>query len=102
FHARRHRRLQYRRRFCRPPSGHRRRIEQGGSLPAHIRHNLRSDERRFAPIRNIIMGFLSDMFGGASKKAAKANMAMLSGLKTEGMGYINQGQQQSQGYLNEA
>lgn len=48
------------------------------------------------------MGFLSDMFGGASKKAAKANMAMLSGLKTEGMGYIDQGQQQSQGYLNEA
>lgn len=48
------------------------------------------------------MGFLSDMFGGASKKAAKANMAMLSGLKTEGMNYIDQGQQQSQGYLNEA
>src|SRR5690606_23159255 len=56
----------------------------------------------FFHLRAIIMGFLSDMFGGASKKAAKANMAMLSGLKTEGMGYIDAGQAESKGYLNEA
>ena len=49
------------------------------------------------------MGFFDDVFGGgAGKKAARQNQSLLSGLKTEGMGYIDQSQQASQGYLEQA
>lgn len=50
-----------------------------------------------------MFGFIGDLLGGsATKKAAKQNTALLNGMKTEGLGYINAGQDQSAGYLNEA
>lgn len=53
------------------------------------------------------MGFFSDLFGGgdageATIRAAKKNRGLLSDLKTEGMGYINEGTGQAAGYLGEA
>lgn len=45
------------------------------------------------------MGLFDSLFGGSAKKAARQNQAMLGGLKTEGMGYIDAGKQESQGYL---
>ena len=40
--------------------------------------------------------------GGAQKKAAKKNMALLNGMKTEGMGYIDQGNDTAAGHLGAA
>lgn len=52
------------------------------------------------------MSFLSSLMGldsgKATQAAAKKNQNLLSGLNDRGMGYINTGEQQSAGYLNQA
>lgn len=45
------------------------------------------------------MGLFDSLFGNPAADAAAQNRGELKKLKTEGMGYIDAGQQQSQGYL---
>lgn len=48
------------------------------------------------------MGLFDSIFGNPAADAAAQNRGELKKLKKEGMGYIDAGQQQSQGYLTEA
>lgn len=50
----------------------------------------------------ILSGLAGIFGGGEEKKAAKRNNALLSGLKTEGTGIIDQSSGQATGYLNDA
>jgi len=48
------------------------------------------------------MGFLSDLFGGATKDAARANMAATNAFNKQGQKWINTGANEAQGYLEGA
>lgn len=48
------------------------------------------------------MGFLSDLFGGAGKTAARANMGLLNGFETKANQQIDAGSGQAQDYLGQA
>lgn len=48
------------------------------------------------------MGFLSDMFGGAGKKAARENMRLIGDFETKGNNVINTADTAASGYLGQA
>ncbi len=48
------------------------------------------------------MGFLSDMFGGAGKKAARANMGLIGNFETKANQQIDAGSGQAQDFLGQA
>lgn len=48
------------------------------------------------------MGFLSDLFGGATKDAAKKNMAAIGNFDKQGQGWIDAGSAEAKGYLEDA
>lgn len=48
------------------------------------------------------MGFLRDIFGGATKDAARANMAATNAFNKQGQKWINTGANEAQGYLEDA
>lgn len=45
------------------------------------------------------MGLFDSLFGNPAEDAARKNRKMLTGLKKEGMGYIDAGQDESRGYI---
>jgi len=48
------------------------------------------------------MGFLSDMFGGATKDAARKNMAAIGSFDKQGQGWIDTGAAEAKDYLGQA
>lgn len=48
------------------------------------------------------MGFLSDIFGGATKDAAKQNMSAINRFDKQGQGWIDTGSAEAKGYLEDA
>ena len=48
------------------------------------------------------MGFLSDLFGGATKDAAKKNMRSINDFNNQGMGWIASGAAEAKDYLGQA
>lgn len=48
------------------------------------------------------MGFLSDIFGGATKDAARANMGAINKFDKQGQGYIDTGSAEAKDYLGQA
>lgn len=48
------------------------------------------------------MGFLSDIFGGATKDAARANMGAINKFDKKGNAYIDAGSTEAKGYLEDA